>query len=244
MSANSRVIWSEGLFLQPHHFQQQDRHFEQYADARCQALAPYSWGLTEVQIERDLLGIGKIGLRRLAGVFPDGTPFRLPDDDPLPSPLEVAGDVKDQRLFLAVPLRRAGEVDAARGAGPHDLVRHDIRAVETPSSAAGSAAAVVLEVGALRTRLILEREATDAYACIPLARVVECRADRQVVLDDQFIPTVLTLRSADRLATLASELVGLFHHRGEALGNRVMATGRAAAAELADLPDAAGDQSV
>jgi type VI secretion system protein ImpJ len=54
------------------------------------------------------------------------------------------------------------------------------------------------------------------------------------VLDDQFIPTILQLRGADRLTTIATELLGLFHQRGEALGGRVSATSRGAASELAD----------
>ena len=70
MSAHNRVVWSEGLFLQPQHFQQQDRFFERYVEGRCQPLIPYSWGFTEIELERDFLKIGKIGLRRLAGVFP------------------------------------------------------------------------------------------------------------------------------------------------------------------------------
>ncbi len=92
----------------------------------------------------------------------------------------------------------------------------------------------LLEVGALRTRLMLASEVTDAYACVPLARVVECRADRQVVLDQHFIPTVLHVRAADRLAAFTSELLGLLHQRGEALAGRVAATGRGAAAEFAE----------
>ena len=86
MSAHNRVIWSEGLFLQPQHFQQQDRYFERYVETRCQPLIPHSWGFTEIEFERDLLSIGKFGLRRVAGVFPDGTPFRMPEDDPLAFP--------------------------------------------------------------------------------------------------------------------------------------------------------------
>ena len=76
MSAHNRVIWSEGLFLQPQHFQQQERYFERYVETRCQPLTPNSWGFTEVEFERDLLTIGKFALRRVAGVFPDGTPFQ------------------------------------------------------------------------------------------------------------------------------------------------------------------------
>jgi len=75
-------VWSEGLFLRPQHFQQQERHLERYIEGRSRELRAHSWGFTELELERDLLAIGKFGLRRAAGVFPDGTPFSMPDDDP------------------------------------------------------------------------------------------------------------------------------------------------------------------
>jgi type VI secretion system protein ImpJ len=234
MSAHNRVIWSEGLFLQPQHFQQQDRYVEQYIETRSQSLVPFSWGFTAIEFERDFLKIGKIGLRRLAGVFPDGTPFRMPDDDPLPPPIDIPPDVRDQRLLLAIPLRRAGELESARTPVPDELVRQEIREFDVSNAAVTGGDPATLEVGALRTRLLLQKEATQAYGCIPLAHVVEVRSDQQVVLDDQFIPTILQLRASDRLSTIATELLGLFHQRGEALGNRVAATSRGAASELAD----------
>ena len=234
MSGHNRVIWSEGLFLQPQHFQQQDRYFEQYIETRVRSLVSYAWGFTEIEIERDFLKIGKIGFRRLAGVFPDGTPFRMPDDDPLPAPMDVAAEARDQRLFLALPLRRAGELESARGPVGDELIRQEIREFQAANAAVAVGEPATLEVAALRTRLLLEREATEAYACIPLAHIVECRADQQVVLDEQYIPTILQLRAATRLATVTTELLGLFHQRGEALGGRVAATSRGAASELAD----------
>jgi type VI secretion system protein ImpJ len=203
-------------------------------EARCQGLVPHSWGFTEIEFEADLLSIGKVALRRLAGVFPDGTPFRMPDDDPLPKPLDVGTDVRDQLLFLAVPLRRSGELDVDREAGADELVRHDVKELQARNDASNSGDPALLEVGTLRTRLLLANEVSPAYACIPLTHVVECRADRQVVLSDSFIPTVMHVRTAGRLASFTTELLGLLHQRGEALAGRVAATGRGAAAEFAD----------
>jgi type VI secretion system protein ImpJ len=234
MSARSRVIWSDGLFLQPQHFQQQERYFERYVEARCQNLIPHSWGFTEIEFEADLLSIGKVALRRLAGVFPDGTPFRMPDDDPLPKPIDIGSDVRDQVLYLAVPLRRSGELDVDRESGADELVRHDVRELQTRNDTSSSGDPALLEVGTLRTRLLLASDVTQAYACVPLAHIVECRADRQVVLGESFIPTVLHVRPAARLASFTTELLGLLHQRGEALAGRVAATGRGAAAEFAD----------
>jgi type VI secretion system protein ImpJ len=234
VSVYNKVVWSEGLFLRPQHFQQQDRYFERYVETRCQALVPHSWGFTELEVERDLLSIGKFGLRRAAGVFPDGTPVRMPDDDPLPAPIDIGAQVRDQVLYLAVPLRRAGAADVDRASGADGLARHDIRELETRDATSASGDAALLEVGALRSRFLLANEVTQAYACVPLAQVVESRTDKHVVLDDTFIPTVLDVRAARRLSTFMGELLGLLHQRGDALGGRVAATGRGSSAEIAD----------
>jgi type VI secretion system protein ImpJ len=234
MSANNRVVWSEGLFLQPQHFQQQDRYFERYVESRCQSLIAHSWGFTEIEIERDYLRIGKFGLRRAAGVFPDGTPVRMPDDDPLPEPIEIGAQTRDQIIHLAVPLRRSDSLDVDRTGSSDDLARQTLKQREARDATSSSGNPALLEVSALRSRFLLASDVTQAYACVPLAHLVECRPDRQVVLDESFMPTVLHTRASTRLATFVTELLGLLHQRGEALGGRVAATGRGGAAEIAD----------
>ncbi|AMY08106.1 type VI secretion protein, family [Luteitalea pratensis] len=233
MSFN-RVVWSEGLFLRPQHFQQQDRYMERFVETRCQGLIPHAWGFTEVELERDLLGIGKFGVRRASGVFPDGTPFRLAVDDPLPPALEIDVQVRDQLVYLAVPLRRVGEPEFERPDAADRMARHQIREWEARDTTSASGDSAPVEVGALSTRLLLASQVTDAYATIPIAHIAEARPDKRVLLDDSFMPTVLHARAATRLATFASELLGLLHQRGDALGGRVAATGRGAAAEFAE----------
>ena len=154
MSANNKIVWSEGLFLRPQHFQQQDRYLERYIETRCQALRGYSWGFTEIEIERDLLAVGKLGLRRAAGVFPDGTPFRMPDDEPLPSPIEVSAQLRDQVIHLALPRRRIGVLDSARGNSQDGLLRYRIDELESRDTTSTAATTALLEVASLRTRLI------------------------------------------------------------------------------------------
>jgi type VI secretion system protein ImpJ len=233
MSAHSKVVWSEGLFLQPQHFQQQDRYFERYVEARCHALTPFSWGFTELEFERDLLRIGKLALRRAAGVFPDGTPFRMPEDDPLPAAREIARQVRDEDVLLAIPLRRVDAPEIDRDAGVETLTRHDVREWEARSTVAVGEPAL-LEVGALKTRLLLASEVTGAYATVPLAHIVEVSSDSQVTLDDRFMPTAMRVGAVSPLSAFLSELLGMLNQRGEALSGRVVATGRGTTAEIAD----------
>jgi type VI secretion system protein ImpJ len=106
---------------------------------------------------------------------------------------------------------------------------HEARDVNS-SSADG----VELQVAALNTRFVLDSFPHEDFARIPLAHIVECRADNSVVLDELFIPTVMRSAASVRLATFLAELHGLIHQRGEALAARAVATGRGGAAEIAD----------
>jgi type VI secretion system protein ImpJ len=234
MSSNNRVVWSEGLFLRPQHFQQQERHLERYIEGRSRDLRAHSWGFTELELERDLLAIGKFGLRRAAGVFPDGTPFSMPDDDPLPAPLEMTSQVRDQKVFLAIPLRKESARESDRREQVDGIVRYKSKDFEARDITADSNATATLEVAALRSRLLLASQPHEDFACIPLAHIQECRADRLITLDERFMPTVLNIQQAPRLATFLTELQGLLHQRGEALAARAVASGRGGAAEIAD----------
>jgi type VI secretion system protein ImpJ len=233
MSSNNRVVWSEGLFLRPHHFQQQTRYFERYVEGRGRQLRGHPWGFTQLEVERDLLSIGKLGLRRAAGVFPDGTPFTMPEDDPLPAPLELTPENRDQLVFLALPLRKEGVRESDRRART-GAIRYTVRDFEIRDITADSGKTVTLEVAHINARLLLASEPREDFACIPMSWVQECRADRSVLLDDRFIPTVLSAQESPRLATFLTELQGLLHQRGEALSARAVAAVRGAAAEIAD----------
>ena len=99
MSYRSKVVWSEGLFLRPQHFQQQDRYLERYAQVRSVAMRSHTWGFSELRLDRDLLRLGKVAISSAQGVFPDGTPFSMPDDDQVPAPIEIDEKIRDQ-LFV------------------------------------------------------------------------------------------------------------------------------------------------
>ncbi len=234
MTISNRVVWSEGLFLRPQHFQQQERYLERHVEIRATALRAHGWGFTELELERDLLATGKLAIRRARGVFPDGTPFSMPDDDAVPPALDVPAATRDRTVFLAVPLRRAGAVEVAPAGRSRDVTRLQRGEIEVRDNAGVTDEPAPMEVASVNARLLVEGEPIDEYACIPLVRVTECKADRQVLLDDRFIPTVLRAGAAPVLASFVREMQGLLHQRGEALGGRVTASGRSATAEVAD----------
>ena len=234
MSYRSKVVWSEGLFLRPQHFQQSDRFVERVLNIRSAALRSHGWGFSELRLDRDLLKLGKLAIASAKGVFPDGTPFSMPDDDALPPPLDVDEKIRDSIVYLCLPVQQAEaqEIDLA---GSEDvLARYDCRELEVRDVTSGTAGTAPMQVGSVKSRLMLASEEQSEYARIPVAHIVEAKVDKQVVIQENFIPTVSNIRAAAVLDSFANELLGLLHQRGEALGGRVAATGRGGAAEIAD----------
>src|SRR5512136_649222 len=85
----SRLVWSEGMYLGPHHFQAQSRYFEDSVRFAVTGLwfAPY--GLMGWELDREALHNGTVSLIHARGILPDGVPFQMPDCDPAPAAREI-----------------------------------------------------------------------------------------------------------------------------------------------------------
>ena len=51
MSLHSKVVWSQGMFLLPHHFQQEARHVEYMLNMRLRGTGPHGWGFFELVLD-------------------------------------------------------------------------------------------------------------------------------------------------------------------------------------------------
>jgi len=234
MALDNRVLWSEGMFLQPQHFQQHDRWIEAQMHARTALRACYPWGLKHLVLDRELLDLGKFAITECAGILPDGTVFDAPASDPLPEPLDLVEDDSGQMLYLALPLARPSAVQS----GPADSAETTLRyraGEETVRDTAGAGAGeALLDVGRLDLRLSRERDVRDGFACCGVARVQDCRADRKVTLDQRYIPPVLDITASALLRDFVEELQGLLHRQGEARAARVRGVGRGGVSDWAD----------
>lgn len=233
MSDNSKVIWSEGMFLRPQHFQQHDRYLEALVHGRCKGLGHFGWGFGGLRLDRGQLQAGRLALAECWGAFQGGTPFDLPGEDEPPPPLELPLDAKNTLVYLALPIRRPGSPEADSAGFPDSLARYRLGEREVRDSNSGADGCYAVQVGGLRTRLMLAREERKGYECLGVAKVVEVRADKTVVLDEQFIPPALNCVGGV-LDSFLKELAGLLHIRGEALAGRVVESARGGASEIAD----------
>jgi type VI secretion system protein ImpJ len=121
----AKVLWGEGLFLRPQHFQQQDRYHEARLAEMAAALHPYCWGVRRLEIDADALKADILRVVELSLVFPDGELVRAPGPDALPLQARLADlppQLQSITFHAALPaLRLHGENCARRGetaAGP------------------------------------------------------------------------------------------------------------------------------
>jgi type VI secretion system protein ImpJ len=218
MTVRHRVIWSQGMFLQPHHFQQEARFLEHLIDARVRAAETHAWGFSDLVLDEAQLALGRIALVRASGVLTDGTPFSLPDADTL-APLDVAADVQNEIVYLAAPIARFGTTDVdfggdgsadgvSRYAVVEQTLRDQVNAADDPEP---------IQLGVVRLQLLRQREAGDAYARIGVARVVERRNDGQVVLDRGYIAPQTRIEASGQLSATAALLHSLVQQRARML---------------------------
>jgi len=237
MSWYNKVVWSEGLFLRPQLFQQQERYFEYFAHKRSAVLSPFFWGFSQYEIDRESLAFGKLVFKRGAGIFPDGTPFDVPGHTPPPEPLTIAPEHQDQTIYLAVPLRLPNTEETAFGASNGSLSRYVAFDDELRDSNAIGQGPKPVQLANLRLRLLPEKELTRSWIGIALARVKSLQADGAVTLHgNEHIPPVAGYGASPLLREWALQLHGLTRLRADALAARLSGSeGRVgAAAEVAD----------
>ncbi|SHN13177.1 type VI secretion system baseplate subunit TssK [Roseibium suaedae] len=235
MSWENKVVWQEGLFLQPHHFQQHDRYVEALVSGVAAAAAPYLWGLRELTLDEDLLKLGKIAVKSCSGLTPDGVTFKVPQREDHPQALDVPGGIKNTVVYLAIPIRRAGAAEVDLTGSPKSAARYQVDEIEISDSMGRDRRSVLMAIGKLRLQFALDLDDLSDQMVIPIARIIEVRPDREIVLDQAFIASCTDARAAPPLHGFLTELEGLLSHRAEALAGRLNQNGNArGVAEIAD----------
>ncbi len=112
MSSRNPVIWHEGLFVKPQHFQQQARAAEAAVHQRVHSLNDALYGFSELVLNTEYLSFGKVAITQARGIMPDGSVFDIPHDLAPPAPLEIADSSGvNQIVYLALPLRSHGALE-------------------------------------------------------------------------------------------------------------------------------------
>jgi len=237
MPSKNRVIWREGLFIKPQHFQQQQRHNDYQLQHRITNVQAYSFGFSTLAINQELLKLGRIGLSTASGNMADGTVFDIPYQDNVPKPLDVlsCNDAASRDIYLALPMQNdtLNEITSEQSQMP-GAVRYcekidDIRDLHTDG---GDVSQLLL--AQLSPRLMQGSEDLSAWSVLPLCRIKEKRQDGSLILDDEFITTCTNLNVANPLKSFMNELEGMLGERARWWAIRIGCPGQQGIADVAE----------
>lgn len=230
----NRPIWFEGMFLQPQHFQQYDRYLENLIHKKHVVLDDNHWGFAELTLDETLLSIGKLGITACSGIFPDGTHFDIPNIDKSPSAFVIPEGMSKTTLYLALPLRQYGMAEIGQVDKENTYRYQPIKTNITDTIASNETESTEIQVSSLACKIVSEHEDLSNYTYLPIARVLEARANHKIKLDATFMTSWLDLYQEKALSRFVSEVHGLLNHRADMLSGRLTDTQQSGTAEIVD----------
>ena len=219
----SKVLWGEGLFLRPQHFQRQDQYHEHRLNESVKAIHPYAWGVHTLQVDRDALSNNALRVMELSLRFQDGELYDAPGADELPDTVDLSELLQSQQtvtFYAALPAFKPFGGNFGPSGQSMNAARFVQANMDTPDLYTQAAQAQLAYLKKT-VRLVSEFEPRDSYIHFPLLRLRRV-ATGGFELDPAFVPPSMSIRGApilflqlrrliDALQAKVSALYG--HHR-------------------------------
>jgi type VI secretion system protein ImpJ len=216
---SSKVLWGEGLFLRPQHFQRQDAYHEWRLAEVAHTLHPYAWGVRRMRIDVDALASGVLRFTELQLLFRDGELYSAPQEDELPAPVALSGipaGVAELLFHVALaPMRPKGSNFSAREQGNGVERRFEQSQVDAADWFTGAETA---EVSLLKrgVRVLADGEPRDHLESLPLCALRRSGTGAFEV-DARFTPPSMSLAAAPTLQALLRRLLDVLQAKVDAL---------------------------
>ncbi|MBM7071359.1 type VI secretion system baseplate subunit TssK [Shewanella sp. 202IG2-18] len=210
-----KIVWSEGMFLCPQHFQQQERYLENYIREFAFQVAPNCFGLSLLELDMALLNIGKIGIRSAKGIFPDGTPFTIRQS----LVLEIPEGTVNKRVYLALPIARSGVINV----GEDERVRYSMLEHQVFDTSREQSDALQIEVAEPNVMLKLEGDELQDYTLIPIAYIADFKPEGGVSLNQAFVPLCLQFGVSSYLKDNVQDIYSQMLYRAKTISTRLQA---------------------
>jgi type VI secretion system protein ImpJ len=95
------LLWHQGLFLQPQHFQYESLHTAQVTAQYMRHISNYPWGFSHLQLDETALTRGQIDIQEMEVLFEDGTLIDYPGNTHL-QPRSFDAKWNDRNIPLKV----------------------------------------------------------------------------------------------------------------------------------------------
>jgi type VI secretion system protein ImpJ len=216
MNHLSRLVWSEGMYLGPHHFQAQSRYFEDSVHFAISNLEFAPYGLGGYELDQEALRNGTLSLIHARGIFPDGLVFQMPEADPLPTARNITdlfSPIRESTIVhLGVAARTAGGLNCSiDGNGDAASARYLGELATLHDENTGRDEKPV-RLGRKNIRLLLDTEIGEGLVTLPIARIGR-DGSGHFVFDPNFIPPCVEISASQRLMIMLRRIVEILEEK-------------------------------
>ncbi|QEK39905.1 type VI secretion system baseplate subunit TssK [Candidatus Sneabacter namystus] len=206
MKTFNKVLWKDGMFMHPHHFQQQDFYVEHLISSYVNILPYASYGLFKLDLDYDALSINKILLKSCIGVLPDGTFFSAPNKDPLPQPIEIPDEFSDDMVYLGVCIDRTCQSNFNDQKFSKTQIRYlaDTNTVSDMNLEQKDCVKEI-EVAKLNLMLFTKKEDKNSVSYIPIVKIKD--ALEGITLTEEYTPPSLVVHNSQNLSSYLNKIL-------------------------------------
>lgn len=216
MELAKQVVWKEGIFISPQHFQQQSTHNHAYVHSYASTIGyTEHFGLSDITINTDLLKIGKIAVTNCRGLFPDGYYFHLTEE----IVVDVPVDAVEQNVYLTLPIALEGAAAFAQDAAQN--TRFVCQTITSYDNASFQNDSIELEVAKDNISLSIGKQDMSGFVSFPIARILETRETGEIILDKSFIPACIHFQTSVYLYDKVKILHSLIKTRAQEVQKRI-----------------------
>jgi type VI secretion system protein ImpJ len=213
----TKPVWSEGMYLGPHHFQAQSRYFEDSLNFVTASLWRDAYGFAGLQFDSDALRNGTLALTHARGLFEDGLAFDLPGSDAAPAPRDFTtlfSAVADHlTMHLAIPISlRDGKNTSLENTAAG--VRYHGAEQKLPDQNTGLDEKLI-QIGQKNLQLLAEAEVaalTDTFVSLPVVRILRDGSGHYEA-DPTFVPPCLSVSASATLTDMLRRLIEILDEK-------------------------------
>ena len=211
-----QVVWKEGIFISPQHFQQQAIHNKSYIQnyASTQGYSAH-FSLSDITLNTDLLKIGKIAVTNCRGLFPDGYYFNLTEEIVIDVPI----DAVEKNVYLSLPIALQGAAAFAQEIAQN--TRFICQTMTSYDNASFQYDSIELEVARDNISLSIGKQDMAGFVSFPIARILETRETGEVIFDKSFIPACIHFQASVYLYDKVKMLQSLIQTRAHEVQKRI-----------------------
>ncbi len=216
-----RVLWKEGLFLRPQHFQKQDQLWQESWFELILQQGPYTYGLNGFEYTKTLLAKGDLSFSLLAGIMPSGEVFHFKGKSALS--IHIPPGTKNEWIVLALPKQRSTGIRVAKNRLEAVDEPYVIQTEMVSDELVGEQERI--EVAILEPyfslKIVKKPTSLNGFDILPLIKILEVRETKEILVDEEYIPPMLLIQESPALKAYIEEISGYLTARRMTLLERI-----------------------